>query len=155
MLSTVIGAGVAGLLLLFLEMFLPGLIAGIFGAILLIISVVVAYTSLGAEPGNLTLLIATAASGGLWWWWAARFQHTRFGKRMTLQTNLPTGASAPDLVHFVGQEGQTATALRPSGTVLLGGHRVDAITDGEFLESGTPIRVIRVQGMSILVRKTA
>ena len=153
MLMTVIGTGVAGLLLLFLEMFLPGMIAGIVGAILLFISVIMAYTNLGAEAGNLTLLLAALASGGMWWWWATRFQHTRFGRSMTLETTLTGDAGAADLHTMDGQEGAAVTPLRPGGTVSVAGRRLDAITDGEYLESGTKIRIVRKHGMSVLVRR--
>jgi membrane-bound serine protease (ClpP class) len=153
MLMTVIGTGIAGLLLLFLEMFLPGLIAGIVGAILLCVSVVLAYTELGAEAGNTALLLAALSTGGLWWWWATRFQHTRFGKRMTLEATITGNATADDLATFAGQEGAAVTPLRPAGSVAVAGRRLDAITDGEFLESGTKIRIIRPHGMSVLVRR--
>lgn len=153
MLTTVIGTGIAGLLLLFLEMFLPGLIAGIVGGILLVVSVVLAYTNLGAEAGNYTFAIATIATGGLWWWWATRFQQTSFGKRMTLQAAITGDAVGSDLATLAGQEGAAVTPLRPGGTVSIAGRRIDALSDGEFLESGTKIRVIRPHGMSVLVRK--
>ena len=70
MISTIVSLGAAGLALLFLEMFLPGMIAGVVGACLLAASVIMAYTDLGAEAGNTALLIASTASAGLWWWWA-------------------------------------------------------------------------------------
>ena len=84
MFSTVIALALAGVALLFLEMFLPGMIAGVIGAILLIASVFTAYHDLGEVAGNVTLLAASAATAGLWWFWATKFQHTRFGRRMTL-----------------------------------------------------------------------
>jgi membrane-bound serine protease (ClpP class) len=152
MLTTVIGTGVAGLLLLFLEMFLPGLVAGIAGAILLIIAVFMAYTDLGTEAGNLTLLLAVLASGGMWWWWATRFQHTRFGRSMTLEA-VGKGGAVADLTGFAGKDGSALTPLRPGGTVDIGGQRIDAITDGEFVEAGTAIHVVRAHGMSVLVRR--
>lgn len=153
MITTVIGTGIAGILLLFLEMFLPGLIAGTIGAALLLVSVIMAYTNLGAEAGNLALLLAALTSGGMWWWWATRFQHTRFGKKMTLEATVAGPAVAPDLVQLAGQEGSAITPLRPSGTINIGGRRVDAMTDGEFLEAGTAVRVVRANGLAVLVRK--
>lgn len=155
MYSTVLGTGIAGLLLLFLEMFLPGLIAGIVGAVLLIVSIAVAYTTIGPEAGNLTLVLATLGSGGLWWWWATRFQHTRFGRSMTLETTVGGTAGAPDLKTLPGQEGSAVTDLRPSGTVLIGGRRVDAVTEGEYVVAGTAVQVVRTHGLGVVVRKTA
>ena len=154
MLTTVIGLGVAGILLLFLEMFLPGIIAGVIGGILLIASVIVAYQDMGPDAGNIVLLAAVAATGGLWWWWAAKFQHTRLGRRMTLLA-ASAGEAGPVemLASLSGQTGNALTPLRPSGTVLIAGNRVDALTGGEFIEAGTPIRVVRAQGLAVLVRK--
>ncbi len=153
MISTVVALSLAGVALLFLEMFLPGFIAGIIGGILLIISIVVAYRDLGPEAGNITLIATTIGTGLLWWWWAAKFQHTRFGRRMTLTASSVGTSHASGLPALAGQTGTAATPLRPSGTIVIGGHRVDAITGGEFLEQGTPVRVVRTEGMAVIVRR--
>jgi membrane-bound serine protease (ClpP class) len=155
MINTVVALAAAGVALLFLEMFLPGIIAGVIGGILLFAAVVTAYRDLGPGAGNITLLATTAVTAGLWWWWATKFQQTRFGRRMTLSTS-STGTSEPQgLDGLVGQIGTAATPLRPSGTILVGGRRVDAITGGEFLEQGTPIRIVRTEGLAVLVRRYA
>jgi membrane-bound serine protease (ClpP class) len=155
MITTIVALGTAGLLLLFLEMFLPGMIAGLVGACLLIASVIMAYSDLGAEAGNVALLIASTASAGLWWWWANHFQHTRFGQAMTLKSASEGTTPLAGLETFSGQIGEAATPLRPSGTVLILGKRVDAVTDGEFIEAGSSIRVVRAHGMGLLVRRLA
>lgn len=153
MLTTVIALASAGVLLLFLEMFLPGMIAGVVGGILLLASVLTAYRDLGAGAGNITLMATTAVSAGLWWWWAAKFQHTRFGRSMTLSASI-TGTSGPEgLTGLIGQTGTAATPLRPSGTILVAGKRVDAMTGGEFLEAGTPVHILRAEGPAVLVRR--
>jgi membrane-bound serine protease (ClpP class) len=41
----------------------------------------------------------------------------------------------------VGQTGTAVTALRPSGKIRIGSRKIDAITQGEFLAPGTPVRV--------------
>jgi len=153
MVNTVIALAAAGVALLFLEMFLPGIIAGVIGGILLISAVVVAYRDIGPEAGNITLLATTIVTAALWWWWATKFQHTRFGRRMTLSTS-SVGTSEPqDLAGLAGQTGTAATPLRPSGTILVGGRRVDAITGGEFLEQGTAVRIVSTAGLAVLVRR--
>jgi len=153
MLNTVIALAIAGVVLLFLEMFLPGMIAGITGAILLIAAVFNAYYDLGTAAGNVTLFAVTAATAGLWWFWATKFQHTRFGRRMTL-TAADTGTSqAAGLAQLVGQTGNAITPLRPSGTILIGGKRVDAITGGDFIEKGTGVRVVRFEGSGVIVHR--
>jgi membrane-bound serine protease (ClpP class) len=152
MVTTIVALGAAGLLLLFLEMFLPGMIAGIVGVCLLIASVVMAYTDLGPEAGNVALLIASGASAGLWWWWANHFQKTRIGQAMTLKSVGHGHSNSDALEQYSGQVGEAATPLRPSGTVMIGGKRVDAVTSGEFIEAGAAVRVVRAHGMGLLVR---
>jgi membrane-bound serine protease (ClpP class) len=153
MLTTIVALGAAGLLLLFLEMFLPGMVAGLVGICLLIASVVMAYTDLGSEAGNIALLIASVSSAGLWWWWANHFQKTRFGRAMTL-TSVDHGNSVePGLERYAGEIGEAATPLRPSGTIIVAGKRLDAVTAGEFIEAGSAVRVVRAQGMGLLVRQ--
>lgn len=154
MLTNIVGMGAAGLLLMFLEMFLPGLIAGVIGGILVIASIAMSYQHYGAEGGNIALVIAMICSGIMWWWWATHFQNTRYGKRMTLQTSVDGNTVTPGLTDFVGQSGTALTALRPGGTVVIDGKRVDAISDGEFIESGQPVHVLRAQGICIIVRRS-
>lgn len=154
MLTTVISLATAGVLLMFLEMFLPGIVAGVVGGILLLASVVVAYREMGTEAGNFVLLAAVAVTAGMWWWWATKFQHTRFGRSMTLMTTSVGEAGLGDqLAGLDGQSGTAMTPLRPSGTVLVAGKRVDAITGGEFLDVGTRVRVVRTHGLGVLVRQ--
>ena len=154
MLRTVIGLGAAGVLLLFLEMFLPGMIAGIIGGGLLFAAVVLAYREMGADAGNIALLAAVATTGLLWWWWATKFQHTRMGRRMTLAAagEGEAGVSGT-LASLGGQIGTAITPLRPSGTVLVAGKRIDATTAGEFIDSGAQVRIVKTRGLAVLVRR--
>jgi membrane-bound serine protease (ClpP class) len=154
MFTTVIGLGAAGVLLLFLEMFLPGMVAGIIGGVLLFAAVLVAYRDLGADAGNITLLAAVAATGLLWWWWATKFQHTRMGRRMTLAAASDGEAGlGTALDSLTGQTGTAITPLRPSGTVVVAGQRIDATSEGEFIESGAQVRIVRTHGLAVLVKR--
>ena len=153
MISTVIALAIAGVALIFLEMFLPGIIAGIIGGLLLIAAVFTAYSDIGAAAGNLTLLATAAATSVLWWFWATQFQHTRFGRRMTLSAAGTGTTQADGLARLAGQTGTAVTPLRPSGTILVAGHRVDAITGGDFIEKGTCVRVVRAEGSCVIVQR--
>jgi membrane-bound serine protease (ClpP class) len=54
---------------------------------------------------------------------------------------------------LLGKIGVTDTELRPSGTVLIGNEIYDAKTDGECIEEGRGVRVTRVKGNKIFVRR--
>jgi len=43
----------------------------------------------------------------------------------------------------VGSRGEALTPLSPTGTARFGSTRMDVVTQGEFIERGTPVRVIR------------
>lgn len=59
--------------------------------------------------------------------------------------------TSSDLTHFLGRTGRASTVLRPSGVAEIDGLRLDVVTEGEFLEPGTPIVVIRVEGSRVVV----
>ena len=55
---------------------------------------------------------------------------------------------------LLNQDGITLTTLRPSGTAKIAGRRVNVISEGEFIEQNSRIRVTRVEGSRIVVKKT-
>ncbi len=75
----------------------------------------------------------------------------------TLQTRLShtdgVTSQDPEAGAYKGAEGVAYTSLRPSGTALINETRVDVVTDGEFLEKGTPLHVVNVEGNRVVVAK--
>lgn len=55
---------------------------------------------------------------------------------------------------LLGREGVASTPLRPSGTGLIDGRRVNVAADGEFIEKDCRIKVVEVEGNRVVVRKT-
>ena len=53
----------------------------------------------------------------------------------------------------VGDEGECLTDLRPAGTMLIAGGRLDVITAGEYIDRGASVRVIEVKGNRIVVEE--
>ncbi len=56
-------------------------------------------------------------------------------------------------IALLGLVGTASSVLRPSGTALFGERYVDVVTGGEFIEVGTPIQVVEVEGTRIVVKK--
>ena len=61
-------------------------------------------------------------------------------------------ASAERRPDLVGREGTALTDLRPSGTVLIGEERVDAVSESEWIEDGTAVKVVSSEGYRHVVR---
>lgn len=59
--------------------------------------------------------------------------------------------SEPVRAELVGAEGIAATDLHPSGTMLLGGERVDVVSETGFVPQGARVRVVRSEGYRVVV----
>ena len=56
-----------------------------------------------------------------------------------------------DLNYFIGKTGAALTPLRPAGIADLDGVRLNVVTEGDYIERGAPVRVVRVTGNRIVV----
>ncbi|MFM8910721.1 MAG: NfeD family protein, partial [Gemmatimonadota bacterium] len=155
-----------GLTLITLEVFvIPGFgIAGIAGIISTLagfsLSLIGHGSTLAAffgAMGRVSLAMIVALIGSLV---AFRFiRHTPFSRQLVLDASLPQGMGdappAPVMAPttHVGQQGQTATPLRPAGIALIDGVRVDVVSEGEMVDAGVPIVVARMEGNRIVVRR--
>jgi membrane-bound serine protease (ClpP class) len=54
---------------------------------------------------------------------------------------------------LLGEVGVAASDLRPGGIARIAERRVDVLTEWEYLDAGTPIQVVAVEGTRIVVKK--
>jgi membrane-bound serine protease (ClpP class) len=155
-----------GLVLLALEMFvLPGFgIAGVLGIAALIaglgLSLVGAgatWRTLGEAGGRVGVSLALALVGAIAL--LRVLPRLPFGRALVLGSRMGAGegfVSPPATdAGWVGQRGVAVSPLRPAGIADLDGQRVDVVSDGEFIDTGTPVRVTRVDGNRVVVRRQA
>ncbi len=57
------------------------------------------------------------------------------------------------LIALINKQGVAITDLRPAGTAEIESRRLDVVTDGEYIESGTAVVVTDVAGNRIVVEK--
>lgn len=62
-------------------------------------------------------------------------------------------APLPQLALFAGKEGTALTPLRPAGAAEVDGYRLDVVTGGEFIKSGSRVRVVKVEGTRVVVKE--
>lgn len=85
------------------------------------------------------------------------FGTSRVWHKISLQTKLNAESgytSHTDKSDLLGQKGVSLTKLRPAGTILINNEKIDAVSEGEFIEKDTEIEVIKITGTSIVIRKT-
>ena len=154
----------AGVILLAVELFVtPGFgVMGVLGLLALLSGLGLSLVGAGATwevviaaigQVALSLLLALAASLAL----LRLLPHLPFGRRLVLETELTARegfASAPETDRvWLGKRGTAASTLRPAGVADIEGERVDVVSDGEFIDQGEPITVVRVDGNRIVVRR--
>jgi len=57
------------------------------------------------------------------------------------------------LEDMVGTEGVTDTDLHPSGWATIGDKRIFVVSEGTFIEDGEKVKIIKVDGNRVVVRK--
>lgn len=144
-----------GIGLVIAEFFVPGGILGLLGIGAVIGSLFMA----GADIGEMTMSIAIAflvaiiasvilfrrigLDKGI-------FRHVILRDRTTTELGYVSNDNRLDLI---GMEGVALTALRPSGVAMIGKERVDVVTEGNFIQANTPIKVVKVEGVRVVVRE--
>jgi len=59
---------------------------------------------------------------------------------------------ADQLRRLLGETGRVLTPLRPVGVCEFEGHKIECTAEGQYIQAGTTVRVIRVEGMQPTVR---
>lgn len=141
---------VIGFVLLLSEMIIPGMVVGIIGTICLIAGVVLAYQRGGVTTGNYVLSgVSLAMIVGVILW-VKFFPDSRLARPfISRSTSGKIGAEKPELLHH---EGVAQSNLRPSGTALIDGRKIDVITAGEMIPRGAKIQVVATEGLRVVVR---
>jgi len=153
--STIITLTLLGLILVLAEMFLPGMILGLIGVVLLVAAIVVGYVEFGWLHGSMILAGISAVSMIMFLLWMKYFQKTSVGRGLTLGTQLPSGNDLPSASGLIGKSGVTTTDLRPSGRATIDGERYDVLADTGYISTGENISVVLVEGSRIVVRKNS
>ena len=155
-----------GVVLVAIEVFvLPGFtVAGLAGIVALVTGLGMTLVGAGATSNAIivalgrvaiSILVAMAAAFAL----LRLLPRLPFGRRLVLQTGMRTDlgyVSAPESDRqWLGRTGTALSPLRPAGIAEIDGARVDVVSDGGFIDAGTPILVTRVDGNRIVVRASA
>lgn len=148
----------AGLAVIVLELFIPsagvlGLIAGIF----LISGVIVGFID-GLNTGLVMLLAVLIIVPVMFSIMVKAWPHTPLGRRILIgpvqaEDVVPAGEFYEEIRSLVGQLGVARTPMLPSGVVMIGGRKYDAVSNGIALEVGETVKVTKVEGNRIVVAK--
>jgi membrane-bound serine protease (ClpP class) len=78
---------------------------------------------------------------------------TKLGIFLGQSTDRETGyTSSTRREDLLGSEGRALTDLRPAGTGLFGDERIDVVSEQDWIEQGSPIRIVASEGYRHVVR---
>lgn len=143
----------AGIILILLETVLPGLIAGISGGFLMGLGIFLSFRDYGTGVGIVVLsgsILSLIIIGIIW---LKYFPQSSFAKIFISERSIggDIGEEVPS--ELIGKEGIAVTRLYSCGKVKVGNELLDAITNGEGIEAGSPIKIIAVEGFKIIVQE--
>ncbi|MDD4537935.1 MAG: NfeD family protein [Lentisphaeria bacterium] len=143
-----------GLVLIGLELILPGGVLGIMGSVALVVGIVgifVEYGPLAGLAGGFLAIVLLWLGASSWFKY---FPRTASGKRFLALTDTSNWTSYDqELTALVGKSGRCHTQLRPCGTVIINGKRYDVVTRGELIAAKSAVRVVEVAGNRIVVEE--
>lgn len=139
--------------LLVLEIYLPGFgVAGISGSVLLVTGIILAADSVvqGLIIGLVVvILLGIAFTIAM----RAGAKGKILNKKLVLNAVATTPKKENPLDYYVGLEGRAVTPLNPVGSAEVEGVRLSVLSDAGFVEAGEAIKVVRVEGKQLYVRK--
>lgn len=150
-----IGIFILGIVLLLIEVMIPGF--GVFGiaGIGAIFGSIVMVTDSLAQAAVYTV-VALGISFGAIYIFMKKVGLKKMENTVFLASKLDKEAgfqTSKEKTELMGLMGITKSYMRPSGKIELDGLVYDAITEGEFIEVGKTVTVIRVEGSKIIVRQ--
>lgn len=146
---------IGGMSLIGLEMFIPGGIVGTVG----IITVIYAIIYINKSTYHIAfILVISLILATIQFYVNRNVFHKRLMllNRLVLNDSISTEdgyVASESRLELIGKKLQAYTDLRPAGVAVLGNEKLDVVTDGDFIEKGNEIEIIRVEGMRIVVKK--
>lgn len=146
---------ILGIVLIVLELFVPGGILGIIGLGAVITSFFLATDDV-MQMGMSLLFALTVTIIVMVIIFKVFGKRIRVFDRIVLRDSTSTEQgyiSNISRIDLVGQKGKTLTTLRPSGTAIINNERIDVVTEGTYIDANKDITVVKAEGSRIVVRE--
>ena len=146
----------SGIVLLALEVVVPGAVLGMFGALVMLAGCITAFVTYGSNGGLVSILAAVVLVGATFCIELLWLPKSRIARHFSMNTTLQ-GASQPPLAEeseVLGREAVAETVLAPSGYVRIGNRRFEAFCQAGFVSAGEKLTVSGLDNFRVIVTKT-
>lgn len=147
---------VIGLILVFIEMMIPGFGApGITGGISLIAGIIL--TAKNVEQGLTLAIIVIVIIAVMMTCVVLFFRNGKSKSPIKLQEKMDPSEyflSEKDMSYLLGTTGVASTDLRPAGKCEINGVTFDVRSEGSFITKNTKVKIARIQGNTLIVKES-
>jgi len=145
-----------GVLILIAEIFVPSHgVLTLAGVGFMVFAIYRAYQDLGSTAGHIAILATLVLLPTLALVAVKTFHRTPWGRKIAPPNpTVRVEEFAPQygqLRNYMGHTGKTLTPLRPVGTCLLNGDRIDCVAETGMIERDVSIRVVGIRGHELEV----
>lgn len=153
--QTILLLFILGIVLLMLDLFVPGIILSVCGTIAMLAGTRQAFVEYGVGGGLLAFAIGMALLAIMLYIEYGLLPKTRFGKKFFLHAAVHGTSQAPaaETAALTGREGIALTPLMPSGQIEVEGRRYEALSLDGHVAKGARLRVTGAQNFSLTVSK--
>ena len=140
-------------ILLFIEFYLPSGIIATAAGMFLLIACGQAFFVYGAAAGLAFFVGAVVGSGLVVWLAMALIRRSASHNTLYLSSSQEGFVGAQADQSFIGKHGIAVSDLGPSGFVMIHNHRLQAVSEGKYVDKGARVIVDRTQGAYLVVRQ--
>ncbi|CQR72102.1 hypothetical protein SOV_19910 [Sporomusa ovata DSM 2662] len=143
-----------GILLVFLELYTPGV--GLFGISGIIAIFASLFLTLGANAAAINLLaISLVISIIVFLVLVKRLPSSKLWSKLILnesETKSAGFSSSLDYSLYLDKTGITLTGLRPAGTIIIDDNQLNVVSEGQYIAPNKLVKVVSITGNRIVVR---
>lgn len=152
--SIIVGLIILGLVFIFFEVIVAGVLLGILGAGSIIAASVLAFQSYGIMPAFGVFMASLVAVVIMLIFELKWLPKTKIGKRMFLETSVEAQSTETlGTDALIGKIGETQTTLAPSGRVVIEGKEFEGFSQDGLINKGEAVKVVGRDNFRIIVKK--
>ncbi len=151
--TTIVMLFAAGIVLVAVELVVPGGLLGAIAALFFLGGVVTAFLRLGPAGGAVATGVALLIGAVTLYLELVWLPKSRFARRLSMSETV-SGRSQPEIAEratVVGREAEALTTLAPSGYVAVDGRRYEAFCQSGHASEGERLRVVDVDTFRLVV----
>ncbi len=146
---------ILGLVLIIAEIFVPGGIIGLLGVGALVGSLYMSAVDIGQMSISIAIAFVVAIITAVLMYKLIGLEKG-FLRHIILNDATTTEkgyVSSVNRLELIGLEGTTVTPLRPAGTAIFNGERLDVVSEGGYIASQRPVKIMKTEGSRVVVRE--